>query len=138
MMALISRCKVKNVSRDEESIGFFVVDISVVAIRKLLSQSEMRPMASQSVLVSRQSANSPPAVISETMYVLTASLKSRARPIIIDKRRLKGNNNGPTKHLVRQRPTSLDVQNEHQWFLAGFLLESAGSSLHPLLPALRA
>ena len=84
-MSLMLCCRVKKVSREEDSIGFLVVDISVVAMRNVFNQSDTRLIASQSVPVSKQFDRSePPAVvISDAIYALTASLKSSARPRII-------------------------------------------------------
>jgi hypothetical protein len=84
MMSLMSRWRVRKVSREEESMGFFVVDMSVVAIRKVFSQSDTKLIASQSEAESKQDVRSDSAaVISDTTYVLTASLKSRARPEVV-------------------------------------------------------
>jgi hypothetical protein len=80
----MSRWRVRKVSREEESMGFFVVDMSVVAIRKVFSQSDTKLIASQSEAESKQDVRSDSAaVISDTTYVLTASLKSRARPEVV-------------------------------------------------------
>jgi hypothetical protein len=71
--------RVRKVSWEEESMGSFVIDMSVVVIQKVFSQSNTRLIASQSEAESRQDVRSDSAaVMSGMMYVLTASLKFKA------------------------------------------------------------